>query len=187
MMPQLKPKVHSRLDVRPVLKILVIAQAASEVVSNLNGTDEDVEIVQKGVLNKYLKCVTVYGLGHDGHIDDEVTIDLKCENYEGDIELDLSDGSSAIDALDKGFGDAVLYARRRFERRGLSTRVDFTFRDEIYNDPDLYARVQRELGTRPVTPPEWKSGYEPREVLNIRPGKSKDLLTSFRQSFKKRG
>jgi hypothetical protein len=68
-------------------------------------------------------------------------------------------------------------------RRGLTADVRYQFTPEIYADPQRLAAARAELGIGPAAVPQWRSGYQPKEALRLRPGKDNGMLASFYQEF----
>ena len=185
-MPKLEQKVKVDLEQYILPLVLVRAQLAGEIVGNLGGSDQSIEIVQKGVSQKYIEQVVIYGIDIDGYVQDDITLTFNwSQDSNGEIMLDLDNNQSTIDAMDHGLGATIRYQKYRFAQRGLRVEVSVVFRKDIYADPALLAKVQNELGTVTAAPPEWKNGYAPREILNIRPGKDKEMSAKFRQSFRR--
>jgi hypothetical protein len=178
---------RSKIDVKvkpvPLPRSLVRAQAAGELIHASGGSPKEVEIGQRGVGRQLLEKVLVYGLDGFGHARDMVefsfTGDASC-----DVLLDLDGGNrSAIEALDAGLGRAVARAADRMRRRGLTADVRYQFTDEICSDPQRFAAARAELGVNVAAAPNWRGGYQRKEVLRLRPGKDSGILSSFYQEF----
>jgi len=178
-----RTKVKVKVKAVPVPRSLVRAQVAGELINACGGTTTEVEIGQKGVLRQLLEKVIVYGRDNDGYARDKVEISFNGD-ASGDVLLDLDGGNrSAIEALDAGLGRAVSYAAERMRGRGLSADVRYVFTDEVYADPEKLAAARAELGIAPREAPSWRAGYNPQEILRLRPGKDSGILASFFQAF----
>jgi hypothetical protein len=178
-----RAKVNVQVKAVPVPRSLVRAQVAGELIHACGGSDTEVEIGQKGVLRQLVEKVIVYGLDAAGNARDMIECSFTGD-ASGDVMLDLDGGNrSAIEALDAGLGRAVAYAAERMRRRGLSADVRYVFTDEVYADEQRLAAARAQLGLSPVDAPNWRKGYQPREVLRLRPGKDSGILSSFYSEF----
>ena len=149
------------------------------------GSAAEVEIAQKGVSREVLARVIVYGLDGSGYARDQVELTFSGD-ASGHVALDLDGGNrSAIDAMDGGLGHAVANTAERMRHRGLKPYVQFAFTDEIYADPARLSALRSELGLSASEAPSWRAGYEPKEVLRIRPGKDSGILANFYREFSK--
>jgi hypothetical protein len=155
-------------------------QVAGELIHACGGNTKEVEIGQKGVGRQPLDKVIVYGLDASGNARHKIEFSFTGD-ASGDVMLDLDDGRSAIEALDGGLGRAVAHAAERMRRRNLSADVRLT--DDVYADPERLAAARAELGIESTAAPNWRSGYRPKEVLRLRPGKDSGILSSFYQEF----
>src|SRR5258708_4469186 len=174
-----RSQVNVKVKSVPVPRSLVRAQIAGELIHACGGSATEVEIGQKGVARQLLEKVMVYGLDGSGHARDKVEFSFTGDAA-GDVMLDLDGGNrSAIEALDAGLGRAVARAAERMRRRGLTADVRYQFTDEIYADPQRLASARAELGLDSAAAPNWRSGYRPKEVLRLRPGKDSGILSSF--------
>jgi hypothetical protein len=179
----LRSKVGLKVKAVPVPRSLVRAQVAGELIHACGGNAKEVEIGQNGVGRQLLEKVIVYGLDGSGYARDKIECSFTGD-ASGDVMLDLDGGNrSAIEALDAGLGRAVAHAAQRMRRRGLSADVRYVFTDEVYADPQRLAAARAELGIGPAADPNWRSGYQPKEVLRLRPGKDSGILSSFYQEF----
>jgi hypothetical protein len=88
-----------------------------------------------------------------------------------------------VEALDAGAARAVVRAADRMQRQGLTPDIRYVFTDEVYADPERLAAARAELGLKPVADPKWRAGYQPKEVLRLRPGKDPGILLSLYQEF----
>jgi hypothetical protein len=178
-----RSKVGVKVKAVPVPKSLVRAQVAGELIHACGGTAREVEIGQKGVGRQLIHKVIVYGVDGSGYARDKVEFSFTGD-ASGDVSLDLDGGNrSAIEALDAGLGRAVAHAAERMRRRGLSPDILYVFTDDVYADPQRLAAARAELGIELATAPNWRSGYQPKEVLRLRPGKDSGILSSFYQEF----
>jgi hypothetical protein len=178
---------RSRIGVKvkavPVPRSLVRAQVAGELIHVCGGSAVEVEIGQKGVALQLLEKVVVYGLDPAGNARDKIELSFTGD-ASGDVMLDLDGGNrSAIEALDAGLGRAVAHAAERMRRRGLTPDVRYQFTKGIRADPQRLAAARAELGVGSVAAPNWRSGYQPKQVLRLRPGKDNGMLSSFYQEF----
>ena len=178
-----RAQVNVKVKPVPVPRSLVRAQVAGELIHACGGSATEVDIGQKGVARQLLEKVMVYGLDGSGHARDKVELSFTGD-ASGDVLLDLDGGNrSAIEALDAGLGRAVARAAERMRRRGLTAEVRYQFTDGIYADPERLAAARAELGLDSAAALHWRSGYQPKEVLRLRPGKDSGILSSFYQEF----
>jgi hypothetical protein len=175
--------VHVKVKAVPVPRSLVRAQVAGELVNACRGSATEVETAQKGVGRQLIEKVVVYGLDASGHARDKIELSFTGD-ASGNVMLELDGGNrSAIEALDAGLGRAVAHAAERMRRRGLTADVRYQFTDQVNADPQRLAAARAELGIGPVAAPNWRTGYKPKQVLRLRPGKDSGILSSFYQEF----
>src|SRR5882724_6046480 len=178
-----RAKVNVQVKAVPVPRSLVRAQVAGELIHACGGSATEVEIGQKGVGRQLLEKVIVYGRDSAGHARDKVELSFTGE-ASGEVTLDLDGGNrSAIEALDAGLGRAVAHAAERIRRRGLTADVRYQFTEDVLGDPQRLAAARAELGVEPIAAPNWRAGYQPKQVLRLRPGKDSGMLSSFYQEF----
>lgn len=178
-----RAKVNVQVKAVPVPRSLVRAQVAGELIHACGGSDTDVEVGQRGVLRQLIEKVIVYGIDAAGNARDKIEVSFD-DNASGDVLLDLDGGTrSAIEALDAGLGRAVAYAARRMRARGLSADVRYVLTERVRASEELLTAARAELGLSPVDAPSWRQGYQPREVLRLRPGKDSGILSSFYSEF----
>jgi hypothetical protein len=175
-------KVGVAVEAVSVPRTIVRAQIAGEMIHACGGSDAEVEVAHKGVSRQLLEKVMVHGVDDSGCVRDTVEISFTGD-ASGDVSLDLNGGRSAIDALDGGLRRAVARAAERMRRRGLTADVRYAFSKEIYADPQRLAAGRAELGIGPAAPLTRRPGYQPKEVLRLRPGKDSGILFSFYQEF----
>jgi hypothetical protein len=101
------------------------------------------------------------------------------DDASGEIILDTSNGRSVTEAVDAGMAKAVAFAKRQFEKLGLTTETRFSYTPQIWADETLLAETRRRLGTCPGDPISVPEGMQEREYLNIRPGKDKGSMMSM--------
>jgi len=178
-----RSKVSVKIKAVPVPRSLVRAQVAGELIHACEGSATEVEIAQKGVARQLLQKVIVYGLDGSGYARDKIEFSFTGD-ASGDVSLDLDGGNrSAIEALDAGLARAVAHAAERMRRWGLTVDVRYMFTDDLYADPQRLAAARAELGLELAAAPNWRAGYQPKEVLRLRPGKDNGILASFYQAF----
>lgn len=176
-------KVKARVEPVVLPKIFARAQVAGELVNAFGGSAAEIEVAQTGVARQLFEEVIVYGLDSSGCERDRAAVSFTGD-ASGDVLLDLDGGNrSAIEAFDGGFGRAVAHAAARMRRRGFSPDIRYAFTKAIYADPPRLAALRAELGLKPAAAPNSRPGYQPKEVLRLRPGKDSGLLFSFFQEF----
>ena len=174
------------VSVRPVPlpKVLVRAQAAGEMVDACGGTEQEVDIAQRGVSRGLLREVMVFGVDGGGIARDKVLLSLE-DAGSGDIELDLDGGKrSAIEALDGSLARAINEQAERIRARGLKPEVQFVLAKDVSGDAERAEAAREELGISPCDEPPWGDGREGREITRIRPGKDQGMLVSLFRSFR---
>ena len=175
-------KLALSVKARPIPRLLVRAQVAGEVVAACGGSERSIETAQKGVALHIIKSVIVYGLNGDGQAIEKIELTFDAER-DGDIMLDLSNGRSAVEALDPALARAVAYQSERIKTLGLTPRVQFRYHDHIAEDADRDQEADRLLGLTSASAPPTRPGHHNREVLRVRPGKDSGTLASFYQEF----
>ena len=167
----------------PIKRSLVQAQAGGEVTHAFGGSAAEVEIAQQGIARRLVEKVVVCGVDSAGFARDQVEFSFTGDG-DADVMLDLEGGArSAIDALDSGLGRAVAHAAGRMRKRGLKADVRYVFSDEVYADAGKLAAARAELGIGPCEGARWRSGYQPKEILRLRPAKDKGMWSSFSTEF----
>ena len=174
------------VSVRPVPlpKVLVRAQAAGEMVDACGGTEEEVDIAQRGIARGLLSEVMVYGVDSSGVARDQVMVEVK-DKGEGDIELDLDGGKrSAVEALDGSLARAIGEAAERIRSKGLRPEVRFVLQSELDDDAARADAAREELGIEPCEELSWGNGREGCEITRIHPGKDPGLVLRVFRGFK---
>jgi hypothetical protein len=183
----LKPKLSPHITLQPIPKILARTAMAGEWVKNLGGSAEEVETAQRGLALGYIRRISIYGLDQNDETQRE-KVDLNFDDDTiGDIELDTSGGKSITEALEPGLAKALAFAKRQFQKQGLTPQTQFLYREAIYADPAKLAEVRELLGTSEGEPPPIAEGYEERQFLTMRPGKDPGTLVSMSTRRKSRG
>ncbi len=183
----LKPKLNPHITLQPIPRILARTAMAGEWVKNLGGSAEEVEIAQKGIALGVIRSISIYGLDQNDETQRE-KVDLNFDdNTSGDIELDTSGGKSIAEAIDPGMAKAIAFAKRQFQKQGLTTQTQFLYREAVYADPAKLAEVRELLGTSDCEPPPIAEGYKERQFLTMRPGKDPGTLVSMSTTRKSRG
>ena len=175
-------KLTLSIKARPIPRLLVRAQVAGEVVAACGGSDRSVETAQKGVALHLLKTISIYALNRDGQVVEKIELTFDTER-DGEIMLDLSDGRSAVEALDPALARAVAYQAERIKSLGLIPQVQFRYHDHVSDDAEREKEADRLLGLVDATTPPTRPGHHSREVLRVRPGKDTGTLAAFYQEF----
>ncbi len=183
----LKQKLMTTVAVVPVPKVLARTALVGEWVKNLGGSAEEVEIAQRGLALGYIRSISIFGLDQTDETQRE-KVDLNFDDdTTGDIQLDTSGGKSVAEAIDPGMAKAIAFAKRQFQKQGLTTQTQFLYREAIYADPAKLAEVRELLGTSEGELPPIAEGYEERQFLTMRPGKDPGTLVSMSTTRKSRG
>jgi hypothetical protein len=182
----LKPRLNTTISLTPVPRILARTALAGECVKALGGSAEEIETAQKGMALGVMRTINVYGLDAQGTQREKVELTFD-DNDSGDVLIDTTGGISVTEAIDAGMAKAIVFARRQFEKQGLTTETQYLFRDSVYADAARLDEVRRMLGTTEGEPPPIEDGYEERQFLSMKPGKDPGSMVRMSTTRRARG
>lgn len=184
---KIRTEVRPRLQVKPLAKVLVRAQAAGEIVAAMGGTEKAVRCVQEGFARALLRQVLIYGVQPTtDQYQEKMTFTLLDPADSNDTVLIEDDETkSMVERLDQGLAEAVRRKAARFTRLGLTTQVRVHLVEEIERDPvrKAAAYAELELTDVPAIPPADDSDI--RHVASITPGKDKNTGFDFYRGKKR--
>lgn len=148
------PKVG--LELVPVVKSVVYAGLAGELVRNMGMKDMDqVGAVQQCISDGLITRVIVRGRHPDGR-EETVTLAVKPFDPTEKVMLQKLPGASFCEMLDVTLAAGVQHAATTFKRMGLVPRFEVEWSDKAKASPQLVANAARTLniaGPKPPPPP----------------------------------
>lgn len=176
------PVVKLKATVIP--KSLVRATILGDIMANFGIPQNVIDIAQQGFAEGLINGVTIRGTGWDGYIKDEATVRFEDLKQDLDLEVDVSDGKSMIEAISLKFAHAVSYSINTMKRKGLSISYIYRFPPAINNNPDRFSQALTRLGLVQVSGrgPRHEPGTRMRTLFTLRPGMDKGIAYSHATS-----
>lgn len=168
---------------KPVLlpKTLLRAGNAGVIADAFTGNQSTVRTAQEGFAKGIWQRMTVYGVDAAGRARDKVEFAVKSGSKSGDelVAISGDDNTDYLTRTDRGMAEAVVRSKQRFDRKGLTPRVQFGFADDIAADPERRARHEAELGTSSAPPPPVADGHSLEPKLSVHPERDPDQSFSI--------
>lgn len=166
---------------RPVAEVR--ADAAAKMVRDLKGSEHEANIARRGVGAGDFKSVHVYGVDTGGAAHQAIDVTF-ADDGSGKVLVDTPEGRCALGALSDTLPEMVAHQARAMEKKGLRAEVRYHFTDAIYADEARAEKKRGEYGIVPCAAPEWRKGYEPRELVRMQPGRDKGTMVRMTGSVR---
>lgn len=142
------PKIEVQLQVRPILKTIVYAAIAGEMVANMGMKDnEQINAIQQAVAEGLIEKVIVSGRRPDGGVEMS-TLEMMPPNPGDTIDLALVTGKSMLETIDVTLAASVKYAADRIKRLGLTPEFRVAWSARVRANPALAADAIKRLNIR---------------------------------------
>ncbi|MCB1484686.1 MAG: hypothetical protein KDJ17_07325 [Hyphomicrobiaceae bacterium] len=163
------PVVQLKATVIP--RSIVRTTILGDLMANFGLPPDVIRIAQQGFAAGDINGITIIGIDHAGHIQDEVRLRFQDLIRDDQMSVDVSGGRSMIEALSLKFAHAVSYSVTTMKRKGLRIEYNYQINGGRAHNMAMY-------GLAPAASVSYAPGYAPRQVFSVQPGRDPGITYS---------
>jgi hypothetical protein len=137
-----------------MLKSVIRASFASELVENFGANKSDIRVVHSGVAEGFLSSINILGFDVTSAVQDCCVLSVAELTADAEMTLNLDGGRrSIIEAVSGKMAKGALYSINKMRARGLRVGFSFEFTPQVANDSAAYQAIMTRFKLVPAPGP----------------------------------